>query len=343
MNKTENEIMSTWNKDIVTPLVSIRCLSFNHGKYIRNALDGFLMQKTNFPFEIVIHDDASTDETEHIIREYEKKYPNIIFPIYEKENQYSKGNIKVFRQELDAKFRGKYVAWCEGDDYWFDEEKLQRQVDFMENNPEYSFCYHPVNYIKEDGTIVGNDSRFIKDCDVSTEQIVSKGGLFCASCSLLCRTKDFVKWPKFREMSDIGDYPLQIHLSLSGKVRYINRVMGCYRLAIAGSWTVTVNGNKDKLIKHFENEKGWLSELNNYTEGKYKEEIRWHIVDYVFDTLVPAGVYSKRKAWRMWKKLSNGSEKWKLAIRVITHNFRIIIKRYFPWAIQFYKKIRFGV
>ena len=123
-----------------TPLVTIRCITYNHEPYIRQCLEGFVMQKTNFLFEAIVHDDASTDGTAAIIREYAEKYPDIIKPIYETENQYSKRNGSLTRI-MDAHMRGKYIAICEGDDYWIDPLKLQKQVDFMEGHPECGLCY----------------------------------------------------------------------------------------------------------------------------------------------------------------------------------------------------------
>lgn len=129
---------------MATPLVSICCITYNHAPFIRQCLDGFLMQKTSFPIEILIHDDCSTDGTTEIVKEYAAKYPDLIFPMYETENQYSKPN----RQPIDfynyRRARGKYIAYCEGDDYWTDPLKLQKQVDFMEANPEYSLCVHGI-------------------------------------------------------------------------------------------------------------------------------------------------------------------------------------------------------
>ena len=136
---TQEQIMQNWNSEI--PLVSICCITYNHEPYIVQTLDGFLMQKTSLPFEILIHDDASTDRTADIIREYEKKFPNLIKPIYQKENQYSKGFTSVSETWNFPRAQGKYIALCEGDDYWIDENKLQMQVDFLENNPEYGMCY----------------------------------------------------------------------------------------------------------------------------------------------------------------------------------------------------------
>lgn len=121
------------------PIVSICCITFNHEKYIRDAIEGFLMQKTLFPFEILIHDDASTDRTSYIIREYEEKFPDVIKPIYQTENQYSKG-ISISATYQFPRARGKYIAMCEGDDYWTDPLKLQKQVDFLEKNPMFVLC-----------------------------------------------------------------------------------------------------------------------------------------------------------------------------------------------------------
>src|SRR5690606_29817302 len=118
-----------------SPIVSIICYAYNHEKYIKDALNGFVMQKTEFPFEIIIHDDASSDKTADIIREFEREYPHILKPIYQTINQYSIEKGKVTRICYEAA-KGKYIALCEGDDYWTDPLKLQKQVDFMESNPE---------------------------------------------------------------------------------------------------------------------------------------------------------------------------------------------------------------
>jgi glycosyltransferase involved in cell wall biosynthesis len=125
----------------VNPLVSICCLCYNHESYIRECLDGFMMQKTNFVFEVLIHDDASTDKSADIIREYEAKYLEIIKPIYQSENQFSKG-VGVTMVYQFPRAQGKYIALCEGDDYWTDPYKLQKQVDFLEANEGYSLCFH---------------------------------------------------------------------------------------------------------------------------------------------------------------------------------------------------------
>lgn len=141
-NRITKMIKSDLQKDLL--MVSIHCLVYNHEPYIRQCLEGFIMQKTNFRFEAIIHDDASTDGTVAIIREYAEKYPNIIKPIYEVDNQWSKKDGSLDRIML-SHMHGKYVAYCEGDDYWTDANKLQMQVDVMEADTTIGMTYTLVN------------------------------------------------------------------------------------------------------------------------------------------------------------------------------------------------------
>lgn len=154
LNKTQEEITAKWKSmDTDHPLVSIRCLAFNQEKYIAQTLDGFLMQETDFPFEIIVHDDASRDKTADIIREYQKKYPLIVKPILQVENQYSKRDGSLTRASTET-LKGKYVAECEGDDYWIDPQKLQRQVDFLEKHPDYALSTENANVLYTDSSAV---------------------------------------------------------------------------------------------------------------------------------------------------------------------------------------------
>ena len=126
----------------MTPKVSIICITYNQEKYVRQALDGFVMQKTNFPFEVIIHDDASTDKTADIIREYQAKYPDIIKPIFQTVNQFSQGKDPIIYFILD-KIQGQYVTINEGDDYWTDENKLQKQRTFWTPTPIFRCAFTP--------------------------------------------------------------------------------------------------------------------------------------------------------------------------------------------------------
>lgn len=136
---------------MTNPLVSVGIITYNHEKFIRQCLEGVMMQKTNFEFEVIIGEDCSTDNTRNIVKEFEEKYPGIIKPIYHNTNVGGARNAYEF---CYPELKGKYIAICEGDDYWTDPEKLQKQVDFLEHNPGYVMCYHRINRVNEDGEII---------------------------------------------------------------------------------------------------------------------------------------------------------------------------------------------
>lgn len=213
-----------------TPLVTIRCLVYNHEPYLRQCLDGFVMQKTNFPFEAIVHDDASTDRSAEIILEYAERYPDIIKPIFETENQYSKGDGSLTRI-MNAHTRGKYVAMCEGDDYWIDPYKLQKQVDFLEGNPEYGMCYTNFNiYYQQTGRT--RYSLFTTEPDhfpmyySSPEDFVLAGGYVCPP-SWLIRKK---YWPQIKSQCIDGTFALFISLLCVTKVHAMSDVTTVYRI-----------------------------------------------------------------------------------------------------------------
>ena len=123
-------------------VVSIRCLVYNHASYLHQCLDGLVMQQADFDFEAIVHDDASTDGSAAIIREYAEKYPEIIKPIYETENQYSKGDGTLDRiMNAAIHPEARYIAVCEGDDYWTDPFKLQKQVNLLERHQDVGLVY----------------------------------------------------------------------------------------------------------------------------------------------------------------------------------------------------------
>ena len=159
MEKNDNRIM-----------VSIKCLAYNHEKYIRKCLEGIVSQKTNFKFEVIVHDDASTDKTANIIHEFENNYPDIIKPIYEETNLYQ-SDIIALRKKMNMFVKGKYVAFCECDDYWIDENKLQKQVDFLENHKDYSMCFHNAIEHYEDNSQEDRQFSHIENRDYSGLEI----------------------------------------------------------------------------------------------------------------------------------------------------------------------------
>jgi glycosyltransferase involved in cell wall biosynthesis len=232
------------------PLVSISCITFNHAPYIRGALESFLSQKTTFPFEVLIHDDASTDGTAEIIQEYELKYPNLIFPLYQKQNQYSMG-IKMFSVIYNfPRARGKYFALCEGDDYWIDSLKLQKQVDFLENNYVYSICGHWVKNVDADSKLL-REQRFTGQyCPEIFKIEHALGGTPIHTSSLMFRNNDYKqimrdKYDLFTKLP-AGDDPLLLLLLTKGDGYCFQEFMGAYRIHPGGTWST-----KPELIKRY--------------------------------------------------------------------------------------------
>lgn len=211
-------------------MVTIRCLVYNHEPYLRQCLDGFVMQKTNFRFEAIVHDDASTDGSADIIREYAAKYPDIIKPIIEAENQYSKRDGSLGRI-MNAHTHGKYVALCEGDDYWIDPLKLQKQVDFLEKNPEYSMCFGRAREHFDDICKEEQIFSLIEDRDYGAVEIFEKW--IVATATVVYR-KEVLKSKIYTEQIFgnknliYGDIPLFLCCSVCGKVRGLNDVFSVY-------------------------------------------------------------------------------------------------------------------
>lgn len=259
-----------------TPLVSVVTLAYNHGKYIRQCLDGFVMQKTDFPFEVIIHDDASTDDTAEIIREYELKYPDIIKPIYQTENQYSK-KVPIGATYLYPKAQGKYIAECEGDDWWTDPYKLQKQVDFLESHPDYvlcSTCYTAFTMNDGSSRRVGkyDDGR-----DITLNDLMKKNQI--GTLTVLYRRdvldgylRDLLPvMPKFK----MGDIPFWIYLASKGKIHELPYDTACYRiLQCSVSHSVDFISSYDFLLDA-SRLRLWL---NSFLNLHYSSKIRWRVL-----------------------------------------------------------------
>ncbi len=223
------------HKAFSNPLVAIDCRTYNQEKYIKDTLEGFVMQKTNFPFVAIVHDDASKDNTPNIIREYADRFPNIILPILETENQYSKrdGSLTRVLKEACRKSGAKYIALCEGDDYWTDPNKLQMQVDFLESHPEYSMCFHKVDILNEGTGKIDSGCNKTKTKDYEHEEMQSR--LNVATCSTLMRRECYFEMPNDKDFI-CTDNVLWATCRSMGKVRGFDKVMGIYRRVSTG-WT----------------------------------------------------------------------------------------------------------
>ncbi|KGJ90197.1 glycosyltransferase [Thalassotalea sp. ND16A] len=237
--KSESDITKGWEKNKNIPAVSICCITYNQEKYIAKALDGFLMQETNFPFEILIHDDASTDRTTEIVLNYKNKYPNIIKTVIQTENQYSQNPI-ISPRFLWPIAAGSYIALCEGDDFWVAKTKLQMQFDFLEQNKNLGFCFTPAVEVDRDSN---EGSKF---CDYGKQskqftvgEVIRGGGGFCPTPSLFLRTEACKTIPQWLlTNAPVGDYYIQIFAAcgLAGS-GYLPTVTAAYRVSAEGSWS----------------------------------------------------------------------------------------------------------
>lgn len=248
-------------------MVSVFCLTYNHENYIRDALEGFLMQKTDFAYEVLIHEDASTDSTAKILRHYEKYHSDIIKVIYEKENKYGKG-IDYFYDILAPISRGKYIAVCEGDDAWIDEDKLQLQVNYMEKHPNCSlighkaFLQYPPDWVHE------RDARSMGygyEGDVPYESMFKEWNI--PTSSFLFRKDIYMEMPQFFRNAPTGDEPLEFYLAGKGNVHFLNRVMSVYNKMTADSWSVRfLKQDFKKMAKYYSGYVDLFCEIDRYTD-----------------------------------------------------------------------------
>ncbi|MFH2060536.1 MAG: glycosyltransferase [Pseudomonadota bacterium] len=226
--RTQEEIMQNWKGDVFKPKVSICCITYNHEKYINYALEGFLIQETDFPFEIIIHDDASTDRTAEIIRDFENNYPLLIKPIYQKKNQFSLG-ANPFWEHNFAKANGKYIAPCEGDDYWINADKLQSQFTILEANPDLGMVHTDVLLIDSENQPIDpsdNYNRYkyrIRQGYIFWDLLINGNSVFTVSVMIRKNLiKRYSEWFYF-------DYWLFLDVSRQALVYFINDKMVAYR------------------------------------------------------------------------------------------------------------------
>ena len=273
--RTQENIMQNWPKEWDTPMVSIRTQTYNHEQYIAQALDSFLQQETNFPFEIVVHDDASTDKTADIIREYEAKYPKIIKPIYETENQYSKKDGSL-RKIMDNACKGKYIAYCEGDDYWCDPHKLQMQYEAMEAHPECSLCTHIVQCVSEQGNPVerfhpphGLFNTNIIQQDELAQAIIANFRYPFQTSSYFILNDLLRKNESFFDIPGNGDEKIMRLCLNNGKTYFISKTMSCYRLQSIGSWSSKMRYSKEMRMTNLYNNIKLNQEFDKYSNYRF--------------------------------------------------------------------------
>ena len=218
------------------PLVTVILPTHNHAPFIAQAIESVLVQKTEFPFDILLHDDASTDGTADICRTYVARYPEKITLIAQTENQYRKDR-RIQSHILIPKVTAKYTAILDGDDYWTDPGKLQKQVGYLEAHPDCTLCIGAADVVDVNGSIVGRTAPYKESRRVDPNDMIRAGGGFTATNTIVMPTKLLQQLPAFADYIEAEDIPFQLFGALKGYAWYIADTLMAYRQAVPGSWS----------------------------------------------------------------------------------------------------------
>lgn len=293
------------------PLVSVICLTYNEEEFVSEMLDNILLQKTNFSYEVLVYDDASNDATPNILKEYAKKSNFITITLY-KENNFRKGLGFFGLREGFREARGKYIAYCEGDDYWCDNYKLQKQVDFLETHPKYAVCAHETvlrnDYYKHlDGLLFShmNVNLFIdrRNRRKYTFSDTLTGNIFHIS-SLMFRNDKPIMWPEWIHKITACDMVLFMLLAERGDIYVLPDVMSVYRYR-KNSITTTPEGDFKNSISFYEASVDILRRINIYWDRVYQKQIFPIIARYYMRSMFVCLSKSYRHpclALKMWQK-----------------------------------------
>lgn len=255
-------------------LVSVICLAYNHEEYIEKTLKAFVNQKTDFDVKYIIHDDASTDRTAEIIQRYANEYPNLIYPIIEKTNQYAifKAGGEDFTDAIIKKINSPYIAFCEGDDYWIDENKLKIQVDFLKRHEDYSLVLHNGYYLDNiSGKLTAMDP-YEEEGELTVRQVLSERDVIPPTASMVFRSDIAKKKPKDVFRAPVGDRPLRMYLATKGKVYYFNKKMCAYRINNSNSFSGKLNNYYDSK-KLADSMHDFYMRFDRYTNYNYHKEV----------------------------------------------------------------------
>lgn len=303
-------------------LVSINCITYNHEKYIGEALESFMMQKTNFDFEIIVSDDFSTDNTVEVVKKFQKKYPNKIRLIEGKKNIGARQNgMRAHNNSL-----GKYVAICEGDDYWTDCNKLQKQINYMEKNRDCSMVFHNSEKINEK---TKKSEGFMINSNLKSKKILIKDFFdleFIPTASILYKKELKDNMPSWYMDAITGDLPFNLILIANSYAYYMNDIMSVYRVgnsqSMMGKWKLRSN-NLDFQINHAQGYLDILKNFNEFSNFKYDSVIKEEIKNREFEILIAKGNLREIKSEKYKENYKKMSMKSKLKTFIISVNPRL--------------------
>lgn len=286
---SETQIMSAWKTRVDAPLVSVICITYNHERYIEDALRGFLIQVTDFPFEIIVHDDASNDRTAEILNRYQSLYPHIIKPIFQTVNQYATSPGIPISRCLEAA-AGEYIALCEGDDFWIHPLKLKKQINALSDSRHQSeLCFHSairIDATNENRKIIGRYAR--RSSLVSAESIIkhTHGQIPTASLVLTrAAARRYCEFLRDNPRLPVGDIYLQAIAAARDGALFIAETMSVYRIFAEGSWSARTRNSSVKIahaLKRFEA----TFVLDRLTNGRFHSAFMAALSDQSCDIVV---------------------------------------------------------
>ena len=250
--------------------VSVCVLVYNQKDYVEQCLRSLVSQETDFSYEVIVHDDCSIDGTTEIVKRFAAEHLDKVILLLELENQYSQGVVmgELFRPYI----RGKYIAICEGDDWWIDSRKLQRQFDYMELHPETAACSHAAKRFVDSEKCFGRNLAPADDeCDFTTGDLIAMGANI-ATNSLFYRSK-LQCMPDVYKGWGVGDYPTCIYLSTCGVFHYDPAIMSAYRVGARGSWSSRMSSSIEANVQSLRKRIDGLEAFDRYTEGRYHESV----------------------------------------------------------------------
>ncbi|MBQ0215601.1 glycosyltransferase [Proteus vulgaris] len=292
----EDDIKSYW-KYTDKVYISCICIAYNHELYIKDSLDSILAQISEYRFEIIIHDDLSTDKTRDILLEYKNKFPNIIKLILQKENQFSQGKKLIPIAASEA--IGDYICLCEGDDYWINKNKIQKQFEELEKNKNLNICFTAakgLNLSTNKYTLLSNHSKNNKYFTCS--DIIRGGGDFMPTASIMLRKCVFENLPQWYLTAPVGDYFLQIYGASNGAL-FLSNITSIYRVNSVGSWSASQKKNDENKIVNF------CSSMTHILNSMRKDNINNADIDYAISAqeLIAAQQLIKKKSYKKAKEL----------------------------------------
>ena len=328
--------------------VSIIVITYNHEKYIAECLNSLVSQQTNFKYEIIVYDDASTDNTQSIIKDYCIKYPELIIPILQTQNQFSIGKKDTIVKDYILKFiHGKYVAQCEGDDFWNSNTKLQRQFDIMESARDCRLCVHRVQIVKDDGTNTGEtipkkemNSGFYSPSSIISE--FAKNGIWFQTTCRFMRSIDYIYYASsdldFKTISDVADVPLFLYAFSLGQTYYSNEIYTSYRTMAMGSWTSRYDASSvEEKANHYDTLINVLNRFDEYEKKIYHDSLSFKKQEYLFQKhlILCLGIGNRDSSFFLIKK-ENRFLFRKLSIR---QRIAIRVCCFFPCFIKLHRRV----